>query len=80
MKLPKFVSFRKREVEEPSTHYEAPRDMEELVKPQGGMYECGSDKVTYTCCQVSGDRLCVSACPKVFFPDFFFFWILVGKV
>jgi hypothetical protein len=72
MNLTKFVSIWKKDVEEPSTRYEAPGDMEELVKPQRGMYACASDKVKYTCCQVSGDRLCVSACPKVFFRIFFF--------
>lgn len=32
MRLPKILTFREREVEEPSDNYEAPRDMEELVK------------------------------------------------
>jgi hypothetical protein len=47
MKLPKILTIQKGHVEEPSNHYEAPRDVEELVtKSQRGMQENESDRAT----------------------------------
>jgi hypothetical protein len=47
MRLPKILTFREREVEEPSDNYEAPRDMEELVKKsQHGMSDMATSRAT----------------------------------